>query len=277
MFSTAVSLASQFTRPVVISVRRYDGSLESGIASFVVINRDGWIVTAAHVLQVGIDAPNHAAEIAAYESAKNSRAKGGPKRNPKWITIFSYWWALDGVNISNFTYSRALDLAIGKLEPFDPSLVTNYPVFRDASHPLQQGTSLCKLGFPFHEFSPTFDPATGVFTLPPGALPAPRFPIEGILTREVIGNSTPDGLTQKFIETSSPGLRGQSGGPVFDTAATVYGIQSHTNHLALGFNAQVVINGRKVEEQQFLNVGRAVHPETVSSFLVKNGVDHIVA
>lgn len=38
-----------------------------------------------------------------------------------------------------------------------------------------------------------------------------------------------------FIETSTPRLRGQSGGPIFDVNGAIWAIQSQTHHLKLGF------------------------------------------
>jgi hypothetical protein len=43
--------------------------------------------------------------------------------------------------------------------------------------------------------------------------------------------------------------------------------QSKTSHLPLGFSPKIKKNGREVEENQFLNVGLAVHPELLVAFL----------
>jgi hypothetical protein len=58
-----------------------------------------------------------------------------------------------------------------------------------------------------------------------------------------------------FLETSSPGLGGQSGGPIFDEHGTIWAIQSRTIHLELGFSPSVTTNGRTTVEHQFLNLG----------------------
>ena len=62
-----------------------------------------------------------------------------------------------------------------------------------------------------------------------------------------------------WIETSSPGLRGQSGGPLVDVNGNVCGIQVNTYHYPLDFQG--------IARDQFLNVGRAVHVESVTAFL----------
>lgn len=100
---------------------------------------------------------------------------------------------------------------------------------------MEQGTSLCKLGFPFHSNEPTFDEQKG-FVLPPGSFPIPIFPIDGIYTRTVnIESNGAKPYPLMFIETSTPGLRGQSGGPIFDVNGAIWAIQSQTHHLKLGF------------------------------------------
>ncbi|GAI45805.1 unnamed protein product [marine sediment metagenome] len=90
----------------------------------------------------------------------------------------------------------------------------------------------------------------------------------GFFTRNVLAGSTPDGKYQiKFIETSTPGLRGQSGGPIFDVYGNIWGIQSRTQHLPLGFSPKIKKAGKETEEHQFINVGWGIHPETLIHFL----------
>ena len=72
----------------------------------------------------------------------------------------------------------------------------------------------------------------------------------------------------QMIETSGPGLRGQSGGPIFDVHGNLWGIQSVTNHLRLGFEPVVKLaNGKEVVEHQFINVGIGSHSETLRDML----------
>ena len=77
-----------------------------------------------------------------------------------------------------------------------------------------------------------------------------------------------------YIETSTPGLKGQSGGPIFDSHGNIYGMQVITNHLPLGFHPMVEYDGRKVVENQFLNVGVGVHVRTIRDILDARGVDY---
>jgi hypothetical protein len=50
MFQKALQIASEFTFPIVVSRKTVSGNCSSMIGTFVVINKDGWIVTAAHIL-----------------------------------------------------------------------------------------------------------------------------------------------------------------------------------------------------------------------------------
>ena len=51
MFAEAIKKARMFTRPIVISRLKQDGTCSGGLAAFVVVNSDGWILTALHVLK----------------------------------------------------------------------------------------------------------------------------------------------------------------------------------------------------------------------------------
>jgi S1-C subfamily serine protease len=74
------------------------------------------------------------------------------------------------------------------------------------------------------------------------------------------------------IELSSPGLRGQSGGPLFDPTGVVYGMQSSTRHLHLGFDLEnfevpVGVGTKRVTNTPFLHVGQCVHVDIIKEFL----------
>ena len=103
----------------------------------------------------------------------------------------------------------------------------------------------------------------------------PRFPIDGMYTRNVANK---DGKIIG-IELSTPGLRGQSGGPLFDENGIIYGMQSLTKHLHLGFdmiNDHMTINGRQqvINNQPFLHVGHCVHVDVIKEFLDSKGVKY---
>jgi hypothetical protein len=285
VFATANGLARQFTHPLIVSARRWQGSVETAVGAFIVVNRDGWIVTSAHVFgiaaQAAIDGPKVAALSARIEAAHADPGASARRRDaevtrlraeadPDWITHVATWFGRDRVNLRDARTIVDADIALGRLDPVPPDLVTTLPVFKNPAIGLEPGRSLCRLGFAFTKVSSSFDPAAGAFRVQ-GEVP--YFPLEGMFTRIVDAGRTSDGrFPVRFVETSSPGLRGQSGGPLFDVAGRVWGIQSRTQHLALGFNPEAEIAGRKTQVPQFINLGLAVHVGTVLEILADAGI-----
>ena len=264
MFSEAYKIATQYTFPLIISNRFFDGTVESGLGSFVVINEEGWIITAAHVLQGLQSFHEHQSQISNF---RNSSQTSDLMPNPKWITNHSMWFGADSHRVDTFQVLHDNDLAIGKIENFNPNFVKQYPVFQNPQN-IQPGTSLCKLGYPFYDLQASFLENTHSFSFDPTIFPIPTFPMDGIMTRQVISGKSSDGLYDyKWIETSTPGLRGQSGGPTFDNKARIWAIQSKTIHLPLGFSPKIVKEGKEIEENQFLNLGLGIHVETILKFL----------
>lgn len=163
---------------------------------------------------------------------------------------------------------------MGQIEKFDPSPLANYPRFR-APGSIRCGESVCRLGFPFHEITATYDEPTDAFNQAPGSLPIPRFPNEGIITR-FLDSGVDSGIDVRLVETSTACLRGQSGAPIFDRHGAICGMQSKTAHRPLGFSPEVSVDGRTVVEHQFMNAGLGVHAQTMLSFFAEHGVAALV-
>jgi hypothetical protein len=285
MFSKAYEIASKFTHPVIVSIRFFDKTVEGGLGSFIILNDEGWIITAAHILAPAFGQQQHAKEITDYNNQvkaikENDKLKSHLKQrqlknlkpNNKWITNCSFWWGHDLFKINHFEILRENDLAIGKIENYDKRFLNVYPKLKRPEN-LKYGTSLCKLGFPFHSVKNDYDEATNSFKLAPGVLPVPRFPIDGIFTREAYAGKSMDGKFDiKFIETSTPGLKGQSGGPTFDVLGNIWAIQSQTINLDLGFAPKIKRDKKEIEENQFINLGLGVHVATLIDFLTDKGV-----
>lgn len=290
MFVKALRQVEQFTQPVIISTRYYSGEVVAGCGAFVIINKEGCILTASHIMEQLIVSQQHKMEMAEYnkENARlqNDRSLSAKQRNrklaklrtnPRWITNISHWWGRDGVTIRDVAGDKLRDIAIARLEPFDPMWFKCYPTFWNPDTELSIGTSLCRLGFPFHDVKSTFDADTGHFSLAPGTIPVPRFPLDGIHTRVAVFRDAQSGRKAEFIEISTPGLRGQSGGPIFDVSGRICGIQSRTHHLPLGFSPEVKRGGKKVIEHQFLNVGIGIHAKEIIAFLKEHDISFTIA
>ncbi len=283
MFQKALKEVVEYTLPVVVSSHRKNGRTESSIATFVVLNDEGWVLTACHVikgvakLERSRSYRSKVSEIKGDESLSRKEQKekiktlGSPPKNE--VIEFSIWWGKDEWSVDSFLLDETADLAVGKISGFKADQIPNYPVFKNPSVNFHPGESLCKLGFPFYTIVPEFKKDEGFF-FPEGTLPLPLFPLEGIFTRVVFPKGIGTGKV-RFVETSSPGLKGQSGGPTFDVKGRIWALQSRTTHYPLGFSP--VPPGGRNGEHQFLNVGMGTHVETIIKFLEKHGINHEVS
>jgi len=285
MFAQAVRLAGRFTRPVIISRRRFDRSTECGCAAFVLLNDEGWIATAAHLLRAGEELERSARAIDEYfrrvaAVQKNRRLSPQQRRrrvlripiDPGWITHVSYWWGQDGVRLVDVRLLQEGDLAVGRLEPFDRRAFGRCAVIKNPAR-LDVGTPLCKLGYPFERIEALYDEAKGRFEFATGPAAFAGFPLEGIYTRTLCAGRSADGRYEiKFLETSSPGLTGHSGGPLIDARGTVWGIQSRTDIHPLRVPARHPDGRSAGEEVVSVNLGVAVHPELIVRFLRDHGI-----
>ncbi len=291
MFQRAIEIVSVFTHPVIVSKKLHSGTVESGCGAFMFLNSEGWVLTAGHIMQdYQLFHDVHTPELKTYREAVqkiqdnqslNPKQKQGEighlKTSTQWIEKISYWWSRNGVHFSEIAVDPLADLAVAKLSSFDSTSVSAYPTFRNPLDEVKQGTSLCRLGFPFHQIKSSFDTATGSFQLAEGMLPIPRFPLDGICTRHANVVDASSGRSVRFIETSSPGLRGQSGGPIFTSDGCIVGIQSRTIHLPLGFSPSIRQGNNETVEHQFLNVGLGTYVTEVLTFLDNNKIKYSLA
>lgn len=289
MFAAAYAIATRFTRPLVVSQRFYDGRVVTVLATFVVVNGEGWVATAAHVFGIASQAVTDRAAIATHQ-AKVQRLREQPgsgskgrrlarlegEADKKWMTNHSYWWSVDGLAIREVHVLPAADLALVRLDPPITLEAGHYPVFKNPTVNFDHATSLCRLGFPFSSVEATFDDTRDAFRFERSEFTF--FPLDGIFTRTVATDAKdPAGNPILYVETSSPGLRGQSGGPIFDIHGRVWAIQSRTQHLALGFNPSVEVNGRATVAPQFINLGVGTHATTLLAFMADKKVAHAIS
>ncbi len=69
MFSKACAIAAEYTFPVFVSYYFFDKTVESSLGSFVIINDEGWVITAAHILDSAMLGQKHAIEIQKHNEA----------------------------------------------------------------------------------------------------------------------------------------------------------------------------------------------------------------
>jgi len=272
MFTHAIGMANGFTFPYIGLRRRSDGEVSSSVGAFVVVNTGGWLMTSGHIVSEILDRQRECDALAAGTVAPDERATLCADH----VEI----WAVHGFSESKPRVVEAMinplaDLALVRIEPFGLEAIATYPVLRDTgAHPINQGMSVCRLGYPFHDIQASYSPANREFDLAPNAFPVPSFALDGVVSRFHRINSDDASRGATFIETSTPGLRGQSGGPLLDIEGRVCGVQSHTTHLDLGFDAHYSDGDCSITERQFLNVGAATHIDDVRAIMDEAGIEY---
>jgi hypothetical protein len=288
MFVSSIERAAQFTRPIH-SIFRNFGSTEvhPGAASLFFVNSEGWALTCRHVVQQLIAAEKLHQQYTAF---KADLAALGARRSRRTERELQRKYAFDhtkAVELANRFVDcvegpldlrgemhPTLDVALLKFSNFTRLACDTFPVFARNGADLKQGKFLCRLGFPFPEFTNfEYDQANDAIRwTQQGRERSPRFPIEGMVTRHLLAQ---DGSIVG-IELSTPGLRGQSGGPAFDVEGRIWGIQAATAHLDLDFDVdmKVVRNGAKkqVRDSAFLHVGHCIHVDALKAFMRTHGV-----
>jgi hypothetical protein len=294
MFQKAIEKILQFTRPLHTISRTYGGLIQPGSSTFFFVNDSGVAITCKHVIDLipGADQVNNQflqfkAELARIpQDGKFKRSLMGLEMKYKYhpeATIQmknNFLNCFDKIDQIVCHPHPTLDLAIIEFKGFNQVFYQSHARFITDNSKIQQGRSLCRIGFPFPEFNnfrhnPQTDDIEWTNTGNPNS---PSFPLDGIITRFVGDPNL--GITG--IEMSTPGLRGQSGGPLFDTDGNVYGMQFATNHLHLGFDmkdAEIITNGKKsrVSNYPFLHVGLCVHVNKIREFLDQHNIKYSLA
>lgn len=259
MFADACRSASQFTRPVVTSTRTIGGEVRTAIGTFIVLNRGGWFLTAGHMFDPLVLFQRD------MRKAEEVRSTGG-EPDPAMLSNHSMWWGWDGVRATEIAVNRQLDIAVGRLEPFDPEWVGEYPVFADPAD-VRVGRSLCRGGFAFARFVAKWDDSRKAFEIPKIPQEALFFNDCMMCREEMRGRTNDGGYEMRYIETSTPGIKGQSGGPIFDRDGRIHAMQIRTDSIDLGFQPTARMDGRTVVENQFINIGAGLHASSIRRFL----------
>lgn len=284
MFVDAIKKVSDFTRPIHIITREYNSDFViPGAATMFFVNEFGQALTCKHVAEIIVQANTVNNQYSQFKKEKDALSKNNKYnrrlkeleqkyRYRKDITVQIKSRFIDCVN--RFDSLEIIphplyDLAIIKFIGYDNLAYKDYAVFLGDDAKVQQGKHLCRLGFPFPEFSNykyNIEQDDIEWTAE-GQPNTPSFPLDGMITRLLLNEGNIIG-----IELSTPGLRGQSGGPLFDAEGKIYGMQSMTHHLHLGFDIkdQEILEGskkKKVSNYPFLHLGNCVHVNIIKSFL----------
>lgn len=296
MFVKAIEKVVKFTRPFKSISRCYgQAEIQAGCATFIIVNDEGWILTCKHVAeqhQIAVNAYNKYSQFKNelmlipkngkhYKTAlKSLEKKYGYDKN-KNILIQQknlFVGVVDKMTGFDWHYHPKYDVALIHFNGFEKILCNQYPVFAKDSSVLKQGMSLCRLGYPYPEFVDFryIQENDDIEWTGEGRADSPLFPIDGIMTRLCTDS---DKVVQ--VELSTPGLKGQSGGPLFDVNGVIYGMQSVTASLPLGFdqeNRELIVKGvkKKVNDYSFIHLGRCIHVDVLKEFMDEHGVKYKV-
>lgn len=291
MFVDAIDHVDTFTRPLHSIIRLFGHSeIIPGTATLFFVNDQACAITCKHVAEaIQQSEPiyqQYTRFLAERKPILNQRQKNYEQQlkrleeryQLKQGTItrirHNFVNCVDQFTHLDIDMHPVHDLALLRFRGYNRLLYSGFSRFLKDSSRVKAGRSLCRLGYPFPEFTNfQYNSATDdIEWTATSRSNTPRFPIDGIITRLMSDTNEVWG-----IEMSTPGLRGQSGGPLFDTNGIIYGMQSATRHLHLGFdieNRDVLVNNQKtrVSNYPFLNVGQCIHVDIIKKFLRERGV-----
>lgn len=245
MFQSACSVVGSSVISIIAAWRERRGFIHCSIGAGMLLNKDGWFVTAGHILE-------HI-EYLEKEVIKSRSRRRGQRDITHYAVAFG---AANQVYLGIRGIEKRIDLGFGKLENCNLPDSHMFPRLRKG--PVLPGELLCRIGFPFLEnhVSPKWVNGGFVFT---NMFPLPQFVNEALVSRFIDFKPHPG----VWIETSSPGLKGQSGGPLVDAKGLICGIQVNTHSYPLGFG-----------KGQFLHAGRAVHVKSVRAVLDTQNISY---
>ena len=209
MFVNAIEIASAYTR-AVLTISRKPGEkiITPGSHTLFFINDNGWAITSKRV----------ATEI--VNAGRKDKSQGQTKINFVDCT--------DKISGFEVKLHPKLDFAAIRFDGWTRKAYNSHAIF--ANELPKPGKMLCRIGYPFPEFTnfvynEDMDDIGWTGERPA----APRFPREGMVTRLIAVENVISG-----IEVSTPGLAGMEGGPLFDDTGLVYGVYTGTSKYGLG-------------------------------------------
>jgi S1-C subfamily serine protease len=251
MFTNAIKEITKFTRPILFVQRLNSDKLIPGSATLFFINEDGYALTCKHVVTSIINVANNSNKA-----------------------IFKFDGCYQKIEDIKIIMHPKYDLAIIKFNGINP-LYSSYAYLKKDNE-INPGKFLVRSGFAFPEFDNyKIDIHSNklIFTNG-GNQNTPLFSNEGMISRLVADQNGIRG-----IELTTPGIKGTSGGPLYDENGIIYGIQSLSKHYHLGFdiiNENVLINGeyKEVSNYPFISLGECVSINVIKDFLKENNIKY---
>ena len=283
MYKKSIKENSKYLLPFVEGIKYYGSdSIEHALGTMIVLNNKGDILTCKHIAEefirndeLGNIYHNLINEI---NNCKNKKEVSAVEKK---YNINRESVVLTNINIP-FNINNGIDIKINMHKYLDLAIISfsninieldNYPIF-SRELPLQ-GQSVCKLGFAFpeYDFFEYSKELENIIMKKDIVASFPLFPMDGIVTRMIMDENH----KLSMFETSTPGIRGQSGGPVFSPEGLIYGIQAMTKHLDLNFDIETTvkrgINNKKIIYTPFINLGVCISSKEIVKFLEENNIE----
>ena len=278
MYRNAIKNNTKYLFPFIEGIKYYDSlDIEHAIGTMMILNEDGDILTCKHIAYEFVNSDILAKKYLDILkdkdvlSKKDLEKKYSLNRDSAVLTNIHIPFSVNGDLKVEIKFHEYLDLAIIRFKGLKIKC-DNYPKFSNSM--VEQGQSLCKLGFAFPEYNyfEFSDKENKIVLKEKITSNFPLFPMDGIVTRLIADERK----IVSMFETSTPGIRGQSGGPVFSPEGVVYGIQSMTKHLDLNFDIDADVrrgaNDKHVNFTPFINLGVAISSVKIIEFLKENKI-----
>ncbi|MBN2605277.1 MAG: trypsin-like peptidase domain-containing protein [Bacilli bacterium] len=287
MYVNAHKVIEEFTRPIKLISRKLNSTeVIPNCATGLIVNDEGWFLTCKHVgelmilnNQINSNYNNYRNELIAIENIKNLKSNQRKNLIKNLNKKYNYnsektiqikynigKWVTGLVDFKWFAHPT-LDIMLFKPN-FTGSLnCTKFPIF--FSGEVMVGKSLCKTGFPFSSFTNfQYDLATDDIQFNSSdTRGAVYFALDGIVSKRF--EDTNGNITS--FQMGSPGIKGQSGGPIFNSNGIIYGIQYATIILDLDFKStkKIKLKGKDIEKEEnaFMYAGLGVASTEVIKYM----------
>src|SRR5258708_4247655 len=168
MFEKAIGTVSSFTRPILSISRNYESTIiQRGAATLFFVNAEGWALTCGHVAQqliageqLGSKRQAFLQELESSRGKKNDRAlrhelekQYGYSKKAIFELYNNFFGCIEGPLDAELKIHNTMDVALIHFRNFTRLLCDTFPTFPANTTNLKSGKFLCRLGFPFAEFS----------------------------------------------------------------------------------------------------------------------------